>query len=87
MRTGASFKTLSVEAKLTLSAFFWNTGGILETDSHNMRTPSYRVDPTVGTDTVKETPIELAAKKESTELLNLFAEFVDLPPEIKIKLN
>merc|ERR1712037_406896 len=45
------------------------------------------VDPTVGTDTVKETPIELAAKKESTELLNLFAEFVDLPPEIKIKLN
>jgi len=45
------------------------------------------VDPTVGTDTVKETPIELAANMESTELLTLFAEFVDLPPEIKIKLN
>ena len=44
----------------------------------------YRVDPTVGTDTVKETPIELAAKKESTELLTLFAEFDDLPPEIKL---
>ena len=52
MRTGASFKTLSVEAKLTSSAFFWNMGEILETDSHNMRTPSYRVDPTVRTDTV-----------------------------------
>ena len=48
---------------------------------------TYRVDPTVGTDTVKETPIELAANMESTELLTLFAEFVDLPPEIKIKLN
>ena len=47
----------------------------------------YRVDPTVGTDTVKDSPIELAANMESTELLTLFAEFVDLPPEIKIKLN
>jgi len=44
------------------------------------------VDPAIGTDRVKETPIELAAKKESTELLALFAEFVELPPEIKIKL-
>merc|ERR1712212_1424194 len=46
------------------------------------------VNPNVGTDRVKETPIELAAKKESaearTELLTLFAEFVELPPEIKI---
>ena len=47
---------------------------------------SYRVDPNVGTDRVKESPIELAAKKDSTELLTLFAEFVELPPEIKIKL-
>ena len=62
-------------------------GGILETDSHNLKTPSFRVDPTIGTDAVKETPIELAAKKESAELLTLFAEFVELPPEIKIKLN
>jgi len=46
------------------------------------------VNPNVGTDRVKETPIELAAKKESTEtrteLLTLFAEFVELPAEIKI---
>lgn len=41
------------------------------------------VNPTVGTDTVKETPIELAAKKESNELLTLFAEFVELPSEIQ----
>jgi len=68
-----------VEAKLTLSEFCWNTGGISETDSNNLKTPSYRVDPTVGTDTVKETSIELAAKKKSTELLTLFAEFVELP--------
>ena len=51
----------------------------------------FRVDPSVGTTAVKETPIELAAKKESektrTELLTLFAEFVELPQEIKIKLN
>merc|ERR1719464_1864276 len=37
------------------------------------------VNPNVGTERVKETPIELAAKKESTEarteLLTLFAEF------------
>ena len=52
-----------------------------------MRISSYRVDPTVGTDTVKETPIELAANMESTELLTLFAEFFELPPEIKSKLN
>ena len=48
MRTGVWFKTLSVEAKLTLSSFFWNTGEILETDSHNLRISFYRVDPTVG---------------------------------------
>ena len=59
----------------------------LENDSYNLRTPSFRVDPSVGTERVKETPIEIAANLESTELLNLFAEFVDLPPEIKIKLN
>ena len=51
----------------------------------------FRVDPSVGTTAVKETPIELAAKEESektrTELLTLFAEFVELPQEIKIKLN
>jgi hypothetical protein len=68
-----------VEAKLTLSEFSWNMGGILETDSRKLRIPSFRVNPTVGTDTVKETPIELAAKKESNELLTLFAEFVELP--------
>ena len=43
-----------------------------------------KLDPTVGTERVKETPIELTANLESTELLNLFAEFVDLPPEIKL---
>ena len=63
---------------------------IFETDSYKLRIyhPTYRVNPNVGTDRVKETPIELAAKKESaearTELLPLFAEFVELPPEIKI---
>jgi len=44
----------------------------------------HEVDPSVGTERVKETPIELAANLESTELLTLFAEFVDLPPEIKL---
>ena len=76
-----------MEAKLTSSAFCWNMGGIFETDSHKLKIPSHRVDPTVGTDAVKETPIELAANKDSKELLALFAEFVELPPEIKIKLN
>ena len=78
----------SVEAKLTSSAFCWKLGKIFETDSYKLKISSYiRVDPTVGTDAVKETPIELAANKESKELLALFAEFVELPPEIKIKLN
>merc|ERR1712013_269177 len=49
------------------------------------------VDPSVGTTAVKDTPIELAAKKETektrTELLTLLAEFVELPQEIKIKSN
>jgi len=76
-----------VETKLTSSAFCWKLGGVFETDSsYKLRIPSYRVDPAIGTDRVKESPIELAAKKESTELLTLFAEFVQLPPEIKIKL-
>ena len=55
-------------------------GEIFQTYSHNLTALYYRVDPTVGTDRVKETPIELAANKESTELLTLFEEF-------KIKLN
>ena len=41
----------------------------------------------VGTERIKETPIELAANMESTELLTLFAEFVEIPPDIKSKLN
>merc|ERR1712126_100666 len=49
------------------------------------------VDPSVGTTAVKDTPIELAAKEETektrTEMLTLFAEFVELPQEIKIKFN
>ena len=50
----------------------------------------YRVDPTVGSDTKKETPVELAAEKASEypsflEFLTLFAHFVELPTEIKIK--
>ena len=87
MRMEALCKTLSVGTKLTSSAFCLKLGGVFETDSCNLRISSYRVDPTVGTDRVKESPIELAAKKDSTELLALFAEFVELPPEIKIKLK
>ena len=87
MSMEALCKTLSVGTKLTSSAFCWKLGGVFEADSYNLRKPSYRVDPTVGTDKVKETPIELAAKKELTGLLTLFAEFVELPPEIKIKMN
>ena len=41
----------------------------------------YRVDPTVGTDTMKETPIELAAKQ--SDLLTLLTEFAHLPHLVK----
>ena len=50
-----------------------------------MRTPSYRVDPTVGTDTKEKTSIEIAADKDSSEVLTLLAEFTELPTDIKIK--
>ena len=39
----------------------------------------------VGTDTVKETPIEIAANRDSIQGLALLAEFSDLPTQIKIK--
>jgi len=43
------------------------------------------VDPTVGTDAKEKTSIEIAADKDSTEVLTLLAEFTELPTEIKIK--
>jgi len=43
------------------------------------------VDPTVGTEEKKETSIEIAANRDSTEVLTLLAEFTELPTDIKIK--
>ena len=45
----------------------------------------HRVDPKVGTDTKEQTPIEIASDRDSTEVLTLFAEFTELPTDIKIK--
>ena len=49
-----------------------------------------RIDPTVGSDTKEETPVELVAEKASEyrcflDRLTLFTEFVELPTEIKMK--
>merc|ERR1719234_1622793 len=46
------------------------------------------VDPTVGSDTKEETSVEIAmqySEYRKIPLLNLFAEFVELPAEIRIK--
>ena len=48
-------------------------------------TTLFRVDPTVGTDTKEKTSIEIAADKDSSEVLTLLAEFTELPTDIKIK--
>jgi len=48
-------------------------------------TTLFRVDPTVGTDTKEKTSIEIAADKDSSEVLTLLAEFTELPTEIKIQ--
>ena len=47
----------------------------------------YRVDPTVGSDTKEKTSVEMAmenAEYQKIPLLNLFAEFIELPAEIRI---
>ena len=48
----------------------------------------YRVDPTVGSDTKEKTSIGIAMEKDEYHyqypLLNLFAEFIELPAEIRI---
>merc|ERR1719209_828752 len=44
-----------------------------------------RVDPTIGTDNVKETPVQLAAERDSVDLLTLFAELAKNPSGMKIK--
>ena len=46
----------------------------------------YRVDPTIGTDKVKESPIQLAAEKNSVEIMTLFAEHAKNPAGMKAKL-
>ena len=45
-----------------------------------------RVDPTIGTDEVKESPVQRAAERDSIELLSLFAELALKPAAMKIKL-
>ena len=44
------------------------------------------MDPTVGTDDVKETPIQLAAEKDAVETMTLFAEYAENPASMKAKL-
>ena len=44
------------------------------------------MDPTVGTDNVKETPIQLAAEKDAVETMTLFAEYAQNPASMKAKL-
>ena len=46
----------------------------------------YRVNPTIGTDKVKETPVQRAAERNSVELLTLFAELAPKPAAMNIKL-
>ena len=45
-----------------------------------------RVDPTIGTDNVKDTPIQLAAERDAVEIMTLFAEYAKNPAGIKAKL-
>ena len=44
------------------------------------------MDPTVGTDNVENTPLQLAAERGSIELLTLFAELAKNPANMKAKL-
>ena len=46
----------------------------------------YRVDPNIGTDKVKESPVQRAAERESVELLTLFVELAPKPAAMKTKL-
>ena len=46
----------------------------------------YRVDPNIGTDKVKESPVQRAAERDSFELLTLFAELAPKPAAMNIKL-
>ena len=46
-----------------------------------------RVDPTIGIDAEQSTPLQVAARKGSLEIIALFAELVEEPrSSIKIKL-
>merc|ERR1719239_2132298 len=44
------------------------------------------VDPTIRTDNVENTPVQLAAERDSVEILTLFAELAQNPASMKIKL-
>ena len=46
----------------------------------------YRVDPNIGTDKVKESPVQRAAERDSVELLTLFSELAPKSAAMKIKL-
>ena len=54
--------------------------------SSNTSISFHRVDPTIGTDNVKDTPIQLAAERPAVEILTLFAEYAKNPAGIKAKL-
>ena len=45
-----------------------------------------RVDPTIGTENVKDTPVQLAAERDFVEILTLFAELAQNPASMKVKL-
>ena len=47
----------------------------------------YRVDPTIRTDNVRDTPVQLAAERERVNILSLFAEHArNTTSRIKVQL-
>ena len=74
-------KMLFKRRKKTLFAFCWNTGLSLQCLSFHI---CFRVDPTAKVDGRRNNPVEMAASRNSTQVLDILSEHADISATLKL---
>ena len=74
-------KMLFTRRKQNLFAFWWNTGLSLHCLSFHI---CFRVDPTAKVDGRRNNPVEMAASRNSTQVLDILSEHADISATLKL---
>ena len=79
---------LSLRAKVTLSAFYWNMGAVFKIFSFKKISIVFcRIDPKLATDEKEKTPLKIALDRDNTEIVFLLSEAIgeEVPDKVKLE--